>query len=401
MSAEAQTSVGSNTGDNAVLNGVDSLSSIGERENDSLIIEGHIRLAKTYIPESKDSALRQIDMALEKAKELKINDLIAVSYYYTGQVYEHYKNMSRAEEAYNKWLAIRKEQGDSKYRWALKGMRRFYSESGDLEKLKAIDDAWVELCDREYKNNVVVPAFVNSWVDAELAYKQSMENVVENLLRIGDYAQAEKYFRHSVDVVGEPVSKWFWLSGNSVYFRVQNALVSDRDTEVLKSWYTTWFNAINKYSDDASVPVTVLNLITQEMYSTAPEFGMQMMKHLVPHAYDFKEDAITIEILKMWTRTFNSYLDNNSSPSKYGEKYQNEAYRLALEVNYRYWDAATRLDEDKDVSNQIKHIDAALNKYKVLDDDVNSKMVEVLRGIKTTTSNKALRKSLKKTLKKL
>ena len=120
-------------------------------KSDSLRVENMNQIALYQSSSSRDSAIMILDSALPLTESNAMIDLRAVTFYNYGQVYEQHGEFANAESAYQKWYDIRKVQSTRKYRWAMSGMREFYSRHLQLDKLDMIDQEWVSVLENQLK----------------------------------------------------------------------------------------------------------------------------------------------------------------------------------------------------------------------------------------------------------
>ncbi len=221
-----------------------SLEKTSNFSNDSLRIELLNIISALYIRHSKDSALFYVNEAINDAKKLKIENLIAISYYNKGKIYEYWKEIENAEENYLNWYAIRKEQGGIKFRWALSGMRRFYTDTKQIEKLKEIDREWMLVLDKQYDENIISDWNSNkSPVDE---YRLSLYPVLWNLMGLEEYFFAEELLIHMFEK-DEKLTTVYWGSGDFPYLKAVYYMKRKQDTLNLSIWYKHWFESVDKY----------------------------------------------------------------------------------------------------------------------------------------------------------
>jgi len=212
--------------------------------NDSLRIELLNKISVLYSKQSKDSALFYVNEAINDAKKMKNENLIAVSYYNKGKIYEYWKDFENAEENYIYWYEIRKKQGGIKLRWALSGMRVFYTNTKQIEKLKEIDKEWVLVLDKQYDESII-----SNWNSSKTLveeYRLSLYPVLENLMGLEEYFFAEELLIHMFEK-DEKLTTIYWGSGDFPYLKATYYMERKQDTLNLNIWYKHWLQSIEKY----------------------------------------------------------------------------------------------------------------------------------------------------------
>ena len=227
--------------------------------NDSLRIEVMNRIAALYIQSSKDSAISYADNALKLSNALKQKDLIAVSFHNLGKAYDYYKDSLNAEVNYLEWYKTRKEQGEDKFRWALQGMREFYSKYKQIDKLEKIEEEWMSVLDKQYDEKHASPWIPDDYTDPMDHYRFSMNPVFNNLIELKEFNLAGKLFEHMVKKC--PDYK-MWLDGDMPFFRIENILLESGDTSALSVWYDQWYHVLENYCTDKSRAFETLKIIS-------------------------------------------------------------------------------------------------------------------------------------------
>ncbi len=263
-------------------------------KSDSLRVEDMNQIALYQSSSSRDSAIMILDSALPLTASNAMIDLRAVTFYNYGQVYEQHGEFANAESAYQRWYDIRKVQSTRKYRWAMSGMREFYSRHLQLDKLDVIDQEWVNVLENQLETGE----------DPLYGFEGSMLAVVDNLVRLGEYYKAEAYFLRLLENESSSID---WLSRGMLYFRIERYLIDVGDTEGLKDWYSRWFSAIAKHADINTAGKT-LAIISRYLWAE-PAVASNVLEHLHTLAVNSGSEVIVKRYLDLWIPILNKTVE--------------------------------------------------------------------------------------------
>jgi hypothetical protein len=266
--------------------------------NDSLRIEVLNRIAALYTKTDKDSSLLYSTRALEYANKLKQKDLMAVSYYNIGNTHNYHNDSINAEENLLEWYNIRKIQGGDKYRWALQGMREFYSKYRQIDKLEKIEEEWISVVDKQFDENKISPWMPKYNHEAIEDYRLSMYPVFNNLIELKEYFIAGKLFSHMVQKCSE-YSKW--LDPDMPYFKVEGILLLESDTATLSKWYECWFNDLDKYCNNKSFAFETFRLISEKYtggYRGTSNFPEKYYQKMLGYTNKIGGDSATYKMIE-------------------------------------------------------------------------------------------------------
>lgn len=355
-------------------------------KSDSIRIENLNQIALYQSNTSLDSALAILMRAERIAKRSEIIDLKAVTHYNRGQVYEQHGDFSKSEKSYLKWFSIRKSQDIPKYRWAMTGMREFYSRHLQIEKLEAIDKEWVELLDRQ----------LTAGEEPLYGYEASMLAVVDNLVRIGEYYKAESNFLHLLEMDAGSV---YWLDGSMFYFRIERYLLEVGDVEALKDWYKRWFSALSKYNDNQLDAIKTIDLVSGHL-KHQPELASQLLGHLHELTLISNSGVITDKFLNYWMPILNK-TSAKEKENMSGDPIVNRYIKYNIMFN-TYLAAKSPIVKNKRLKKVFIHsaLHAAKSFHTLEGVDVDE-LINYLEDVKLTSKDKKVQKAMKKIIKKI
>ena len=337
---------------------IKSLEKTSNFSNDSLRIELLNKISVLFMYESKDSALFYTNKALANAKKLKCNDLIAVSYYNTARIYEHWNEKEKAEASFINWCSIRKEQGGNKYRWALSGMRKFYTETKQIEKLKQIEWEWMAVLDNQYDEKIQSPW--NYRANPVQEYRLSLYPVLNNLLQLEEYFFAEGLLIHMFEK-SEELRKIDWLSGDFLYFRADYYMAVKQDTASLTLWYKHWFASIEKYSSVGVLWATINTL-----------------------SWDYPEEYLTPEMREKYEKLFKNLACKYGGIEIYSRLLLSELYYedintiKEIQLIFEAIQIAFELQNTKDIVLYIVKLEDFINSFSIAVQDIHNKLNKLL-----------------------
>jgi hypothetical protein len=351
--------------------------------NDSLRIEVMNRIAALYIDSSKDSSLFYANLALTKANLLKQTDLIAVSYHNLGKAYDFYKDSLNAETNYQEWYKLRKTQGGNKFRWALQGMREFYSKYSQIDKLEKIEEEWINILDKQYHEKQISPWLPYYSQTPVEDYRLSMYPVLQNLIGLKAYFLAEKLFVH---MVKECPDYQAWTDSDMLYFQVERKLISDNDTAALSTWYNQWFNTLKNYCPNRNIAFETLGYISEQYIGkefTFPNMPEKYYQKILNYTYQLGSDSAVYQLL---SKSLNNY---------YATYYERFKFNLfAIQCCIRIHDA-------ENIEKHYSSMDYMTNTFAYNDDDAKYKVLHLLSATEKATKDARLRKWCNEVIKKL
>lgn len=226
---------------------------------DSTRVENLNNQANKLRETSKDSALVLLDSALKISKKMGHLGLQAVTQYNWARVYEFYGDINHAEMRYLKWFNLRKIQGMHEYRWGMTGLREFYSRHLQYDKLKAVDDEWVQLLDAQQADGVVPP----------YGYQASMEAIINNLYDLGSFYEAERYYIHMVENI-DTFYNYEWMQAANIYWKVETYLMHYGEAYDIEDWHRRWYVSLSKYCSDTTIQQKVITVSYGRLLSLDP-----------------------------------------------------------------------------------------------------------------------------------
>ncbi|MFT5513435.1 MAG: tetratricopeptide (TPR) repeat protein [Bacteroidia bacterium] len=354
--------------------------------SDSIRIENLNQIALYQSNSSLDSALATLKRAELIADKPGFIDLEAVTHYNGGQVYEQHGDFSKSEKSYLEWFNIRKNQDVPKCRWAMTGMREFYSRHLQFEKLEEIDNEWVQLLDGQLARGE----------EPLYGYEASMLAVVDNLVDIGEYYKAESYFLHLLEMDAKSV---YWLDGSMFYFRIERYLLEVKDVETLKDWYTRWFDAMRTYEPDQSIAIkTMSNISSRLRYK--PILASQLLGHLHEITLLSKSGVTIDSYIHYWIPMLN-VAAAKERVNKTGDPVLNRFIKYAIIFN-TYVSVNSPLVSGKKVEGMyLKGAVNAAKSFHTSDGVDISNLITYIEDVKLTSQDKKVQKAMKKMIKKI
>lgn len=360
------------------------LSGRTDRLADSIRVENLNQIALYQSTTSLDSAL----ITLKEAEFISIKgglaDLTAVTAYNRGQVYEQHGDFAKSEQAYLQWYNIRKMQDIRKYRWAMTGMREFYSRHMQFDKLELIDNEWVQLLDGQ----------LAAGEEPLYTYEASMLAVVDNLVDLGEFYKAESYFLHLLE--NDPASV-NWLQGSMFYFRIEDKLLDIGDVETLRDWYKRWFTAIIKYNNDGT-EATKTMLIVSGHVKYDPRLVAYLLEDMFQLCVGIQDENANKSFLDYWIPKLNRVVEDNAR-NEVKSPIADRLLQHCITCNARaalLYTLTTEKNIQKEYLTSIKNATKAMESTDGIDlvffNDFLNKLVN--------DNNGAVSKTLKKTLKK-
>ncbi len=359
---------------------LDSLDGDSAMTADSMRVELYNKLALSYANDQLDSSWLFIGKAFELSKGIGNKDLEAVTHYNSGRLWESAGLLGKAEESYLTWLGIRKTQDEQRYRWALSGMRSFYSGYNAVDELKTINDAWVELIDSQLALEIVPKYSENHYYNAVLEYQQSIEPVYFSLIDLGRYEEAEYYFLHMLD---QCQTFHYWLQGDMLYFHIERWLLAEGNAERLGQWYVRWFNTLENYVSDQSIAKTTLLLVNRNVLNYFEGDAWHIKNYLAKIADKIQGDTGVYQLTVGWAMN------------------KNNTVQEQLNYNILAWESGNRIGIDEfneDFESQVK---TATKNYVNLDTQRHNDLLAALVSIGKSTTNKKTAKACTKAMKKL
>ena len=354
-------------------------------KSDSLRVEDMNQIALYQSSSSRDSAIMILDSALPLTASNAMIDLRAVTFYNYGQVYEQHGEFANAESAYQRWYDIRKVQSTRKYRWAMSGMREFYSRHLQLDKLEVIDQEWVNVLENQLETGE----------DPLYGFEGSMLAVVDNLVRLGEYYKAEAYFLRLLENESSSID---WLSRGMLYFRIERYLIDVGDTEGLKDWYSRWFSAIAKHADINTAGKT-LAIISRYLWAE-PAVASSVLEHLHTLAVNSGSEVIVRRYLDLWIPILNKTVEfEKREISKNPNVNRYIQHSIIFNVRAATWTSVKESAELRDAF-LLNALEASKALHSTDGLQLNS-VVEYLQQTSDQQADKKMKKSLKKVIKVL
>lgn len=350
---------------------------------DSLRIELLNKIAILYKKESKDSALFYANTALSDAKKLNYNDLIAVSYYNIGNIYEYYKETKLAEDNFLAWYEIRKTQDKNKYRWALSGLRKFYSKYKQIDKLEKIENEWMLILDKQYDEKYISVWNESYYQSPDNNYWLSMQPIFLNLIELKEYFLAEKFFAHMVQKCPGCLD---WTAADMLYFQVEKKLLENRDTATLSIWYEHWFKTLEKYSPSKEITLSTFIIISSGFigkYCRYPDFAEKYYQKMLDYTYKVGGNKA---VYKLFTESLNFY---------------RITYYESIKFNFLALQLCISINDKNNTKKHYNQLDVLIGKHSEADKSVIKKVIELLDETKGSTNDKRLKKWCEDSLKKL
>lgn len=291
-----------------------------QNSKDSLRVEELIKKAKQATPDSKKKALKYANEALAVSQEIKHEDLTAVSFHTIGQVYNTHDEFILAEQNLREWYKIRMNQGYYRQRWAMNGMRSFYSKFKKIEKLQEVDDVWVAKIDSNFINDIKFNG---------LRYGSSIRVVIGNYIRLGEYRIAENYFNHWLEITND---KPDWLNASMMYFYGERMMRLDGDLAYIKQWYSNWFALLNAEEPDPIIMQRTINTIISRLNTNeVVEIGGMVLDECKKYVSDSTLYFIYVESI------------NKKNPIEHTFEMNIKAMELAAKINPEKVDLHRRL----------------------------------------------------------
>jgi tetratricopeptide (TPR) repeat protein len=350
---------------------------------DSIRVENLNQIALYQSSSSLGQALATLITAEAIAIKSGIIDLIAVTHYNRGQVYEQHGDFAKSEKSYLIWYNVRKDQTTRKYRWAMTGMREFYSRHLQFEKLEIIDSEWVQLLDRQMSNGE----------EPLYGYEGSMLAIVDNLVRLGEYYKAETYFIHLLENDASSVD---WLQGHMFYFRIENKFLDLGDFETLNDWYSRWFLALAKYNDNSLDAVKTMSIVSGHL-KYEPRLAAQIIENLFQISREINHPEANTNFLSFWIPILNKTVASNTA-NQVKSPTSDRVIQHCITFNTR---AALLLTNDTDKQKEyLQSIKMATDAIEFIDGMDKAFFDKFLTVTISEAANKKVAKSLKKTQKK-
>lgn len=354
-------------------------------EADSLLVENYNEMALIKSNLSLDSALVYLKKASDIAVRRQIIDLIGVTYFNYGQVYEQHGFFSDAENYYLKWYSIRSKQDVAKYRWALTGMREFYTRHLQLEKLKEIDDEWIRLIDSELDKDV----------DVMFGYRASVETVYLNLISIGEYYEAEKYFIHLLE--NEP-NYDNWDQSSMFYYLVEDDMLAFNDPGLIKDWHNRSVQTMVKYEARPKDIQLALNMFSSKLMRLDVRTVAYTFEGLKTNAQQEDSAYYTTFIqnwLKYWNKTFLNE-ENLINHPDLTPRFVHFLLQLNMDkLNYQ------KEITDSEVAETVQTLRELAESYKSLDEIHHQALIASFNQAQKGDLSKKMRKKLAKIQAKL
>ncbi|MFT5725609.1 MAG: tetratricopeptide (TPR) repeat protein [Bacteroidia bacterium] len=354
---------------------------------DSIRIENLNQIALYQSNTNLDSALFTLNRALATfgSEFSGMEDLTAVTHYNFGQVYEQHGDFAKAETSYIKWYNIRSSQNIKKYRWAMTGMREFYSRHLQTDKLDSIDKHWVNLLDKQLK----------AGEEPLYGFEASMLAVVDNLIGLGEYYKAESYFLHLLE---KDAGSVYWLDGSMFYFKVERDLLQIGDVKTLKDWYARWFLNLAKYNSKGIDAVKTMSIISGHL-KYEPEISAYLLEDLFQLSKEINHPDANANLLRFWIPILNKSVKADVVIQKKGHV-TNRKIQHCVTFNARA--ALLPLSEDgNDQKQYLESIKMATKAMDLMGGTDHAFFDEFLTTVIEEPADKKLKKALRKAHKKL
>ena len=336
--------------------------------NDSLQVELLNKISILYLEYSKDSALLFVNKALLNAEKLKFKNLIAISHYNKGKIYEYWKEIDNAEASFLNWCAIRKEQGGIKYRWALSGMRRFYTDTKQIEKLKKIDLEWMTVLDKQYDENIQLEW--NRTKSPVEQYRLSLYPVLYNLIDLEQYFFAEELLIHMFEK-DEKLRNIYWGSGDLPYYRAAYKMAANQDTTNLTIWYDHWAACYVKYSQSKD-----LEHIISMFFMFFPD------RYFTPEIIEKYENLFYSLALKYGGYETYSYF-------LYSELYYNDTWNFSrIKLSLTALQISIKINNRKHLKTYLSQFDEFLNSFSVTEANISDEIEQLINETPIIISEK-------------
>jgi hypothetical protein len=350
---------------------------------DSLRIEVMNRISALYTERSEDSALLYANLALTDANKLKQNDLIAVSYHNIGNTYNFYKDSINAEKNLLEWYNIRKEQGGDKFRWALKGMREFYSKYKQIDKLEKIEEEWMAVLDEQYDKKHISPWMPKYDQIVVEDYRLSMYPVFNNLIELQEYNIAEKLFTHMAEKCPDCCK---WLDGDMPFYSIESILLSKTDTAGLSICYYNWFNVLDKYCADKTITLQTFKSISDKYigwYKSNDTIAEKYYQKILSFTYKIGGDSAAYDLM---TNSLNKY-----SVTEY-ERFKLNLFALKICI---------KTNDSLNIEKHYSALDSNISNYSSVDKDDRYKILNLISNTEKSSSDERLKKWCSEALKKI
>ncbi len=357
-----------------------------DRLADSIRVENLNQIALYQSTTSLDSALLTLNKAEAISVKAGMTDLTAVTSYNRGQVFEQHGDFGKAEHAYLRWFNMRKKQDTRKYRWAMTGMREFYSRHLQFDKLEVIDNEWVTLLDGQ----------LAAGEEVLYTYEASMLAVVDNLVNLGEYYKAESYFLHLLD--NDPGSV-YWLQGSMFYFRIEDKFLDIGDVETLRDWYTRWFTALNKYNSDVMDAIKTMNIVSGHL-----KYEPQLASQLIGTLFDLTVSSEDQLFVQSFTDYWIPLLDKvalREKEEKKGDPVTNRFIQYGVILNTHMAYKSTVINNKLLENLYLKSAKDIADCFHSLDGINVEEFISYLTNIGETTEDKKIKKTMKKMVKQL
>jgi tetratricopeptide (TPR) repeat protein len=355
--------------------------------SDSIRVEDLNNRANKLLESNKDSAILLLDSALKLSKQMSHLGLQAVTQYNWARVYEFYGDINHAEMRYLKWFNLRKIQGMHEYRWGMTGLREFYSRHLQYDKLKAVDDEWVQLLDAQRADGVVPP----------YGYQASMEAVINNLYDLGSFYDAERYFIHMVENI-DTFYDYEWMQAANIYWKVETYLMYYGEAYDLEDWHRRWYKSLAAYCSDAEIQQKVIKVSYGRLLSLDPLKVMALTTTYEQAINMFYSAENKAHMMGMY---FASLRDKIETKLNVGEEFTEQAkdyYETQLYVCLRIADMDGDYFITHDLGGEVKTL---VKKYKGLSTANNEYLNQSLAASFGNSSDATCRKWLKYIQKKL
>lgn len=357
-----------------------------DRLADSIRVENLNQIALYQSSKSMDSALATLNKAEAIAVKAGIPDLQAVTHYNRGQVYEQHGDFSKSEKSYLQWFDIRKKQDTRKYRWAMTGMREFYSRHLQFDKLELIDNEWVALVDGQLARGE----------EPLYGYEASMLAVVDNLVELGEFYKAESYFLHLLE---NDAASVLWLQGSMFYFRIEDKLLDLGGVETLKDWYTRWFSALKKYNPEVLDAIKTMNIVSGHL-KYEPQLASQLIGHLFDLSLSFENQLFIEQFMDYWIPIIERITQREQEEQK-GDPVTNRYLQQGVVLNLYMANASPVINNKQLENGYLRFAKNTMASLQSVDGIDVPAFIAYLSDIGASTEDKKIQKAVKKMVKKL
>ena len=364
-----------------------SFAQVNTTMNDSMVVEELNHQAIKLRDSTKDGAIALLDSALKIAKDIGDLSLQAVTQYNWAQVHETYGDINEAEMRYLKWFNLRKIQGMREYRWGMTGMREFYTRHLQLDKLKAIDDEWVQLLDAQQADGIEPP----------YGYQASMEAVIDNLYNVGSFYDAEDYFKHMVIHI-DTFYDYHWMQAWNIYWKVETYLMYYGEAYDLEDWHKRWYQSLHNYCKDTAISQQVIKVSYGRILSLDPLKVLALTKSYEQGISLFYPEDRRAHMMGMYFAAMRSKIQSKLISGGEYAAFANDYYETQLYVCLRMADMDEAYFNSHQIGQEIKALLKSCNKSSSPN---NSYLKESLTSTFGNSPNPTCEKWLKYIQKKL